>query len=170
MPFSLFPKLMLRRLSDLSPDILYKRGIRLLLLDYDNTVVPYTTDQPDEEILAWFDRMAECGIDMCVVSNSFQSRAEDFCRERGIACVSHAYKPFGKGIGLAMERFGASPQDCAFVGDQIYTDILGANVNGVMSILVESINNHNFWLKARHILELPWIHAARKRRMNHEKS
>ena len=53
----------------------------------------------------------------------------------------------------------------ALVGDQIYTDTLGANCVGVTSILVSAINNHNFWLKARHVLELPFILPAKKRRM-----
>ena len=53
----------------------------------------------------------------------------------------------------------------ALVGDQIYTDTLGANCVGVTSILVSAINNHNFWLKARHVLELPFILPAKKRRI-----
>ena len=53
----------------------------------------------------------------------------------------------------------------ALVGDQIYTDTLGANCAGVTSILVSAINNHNFWLKARHVLELPFILPAKKRRI-----
>ena len=51
------------------------------------------------------------------------------------------------------------------MGDQIYTDTLGANCAGVTSILVDAISNHNFWLKARHVLELPFILIARNRRM-----
>ena len=50
-------------------------------------------------------------------------------------------------------------------GDQIYTDTLGANGAGVKSILVKAIANHNFWLKARHVAELPFIFFARKRRI-----
>ena len=53
----------------------------------------------------------------------------------------------------------------ALVGDQIYTDTLGANCVGVTSILVSAINNHTFWLKARHVLDLPFILPATKRRI-----
>ena len=56
------------------------------------------------------------------------------------------------------------------MGDQIFTDTLGGNRAGVTTILVKAIDNHTFWLKARHVLEKPFIFAARKRRMNHEKS
>ena len=51
------------------------------------------------------------------------------------------------------------------MGDQIFTDTLGANCAGVKSVLVKAIDNHNFWLKARHVLELPFIFFARNRRM-----
>jgi len=62
------------------------------------------------------------------------------------------------------------PRACALAGDQIYTDVLGANCAGVKSILAKAIDNHNFWLKARHVLELPFIFLARKRRIRYEKS
>ena len=58
------------------------------------------------------------------------------------------------------------PDEAMMVGDQIFTDILGANRCGVRSVLVRSIHNHNFWLKARHVLEKPFIFVARKRRIS----
>jgi predicted HAD superfamily phosphohydrolase YqeG len=54
---------------------------------------------------------------------------------------------------------------CALVGDQIFTDTLGANCAGVTSILVTAIHNHNIWLKLRHVAEMPFISAAKKRRI-----
>ena len=63
------------------------------------------------------------------------------------------------------EKYGIPAAEAALVGDQIYTDTLGANNAGVTSILVKAIDNHNFWLKARHVLEKPFIFAARKRRI-----
>jgi predicted HAD superfamily phosphohydrolase YqeG len=68
-----------------------------------------------------------------------------------------------------LTRYQTPPQACALVGDQIFTDVLGANCTGVKSILVKAIDNHNFWLKARHVLEKPFIFIARKRRINYEK-
>ena len=64
-----------------------------------------------------------------------------------------------------MAQFGAAPEECALVGDQIFTDTLGANLAGIRCFLVKAIDNHNFWLKARHVLEKPFIFAARKRRL-----
>ena len=88
-----------------------------------------------------------------------------FCNKYGLDCITHAKKPFSKGIRECLRRYGSSAREAALVGDQIYTDVLGANCAGVQSILVKAIDNHNFWLKARHVLELPWIFIAGKRKM-----
>ena len=169
MRFSLLPKLITNAVTDLSSDFLNKQGIRLLMLDFDNTIVPYTTSEPTEQMAAWLKTMTESEIGVCVVSNSHKDRVKIFCKAYGIDCVTHANKPFTKGIKVCLARYQIPPQACALVGDQIFTDVLGANCAGVKSILVKAIDNHNFWLKARHVLEKPFIFIARKRRMNHEK-
>ena len=87
-----------------------------------------------------------------------------------LCCITHAAKPFTKGIRECLDMFGIPSENAAIVGDQIFTDTLGGNCAGISTILVTAIDNHNFWLKARHVLELPFIFAARKRRMNHEES
>ena len=165
MSFSLLPTMMTRSLTDLTPAFLQSQGIRLLMLDFDNTIVPYTTDIPSPDMEIWLRCMARVGVQMCVVSNSHKDRVRIFCRKYGIPCITHAKKPFSKGIRECMEEFGLEPEACALVGDQIFTDTLGANCAGVRSILVKAIDNHNFWLKARHVLEKPFIFAARKRRI-----
>ena len=166
MPFSLLPTLMTDKLTDITPELLRSRKIRLLMLDFDNTIVPYTTTIPTEEMENWLKIMNELpDIQLCIVSNSHNDRVPKFCRERNMAVITHAKKPFTKGIRECLERFGISAEEAALVGDQIYTDTLGANGAGVTSILVKAIDNHNFWLKARHVLEKPFIFAARKRRI-----
>lgn len=168
MPFSLIPDLILPALTDLTPQLLRARGIGLLLMDFDNTIVPYTTDVPTEPMQRWLREMQESGIRLCVVSNSKKPRVQVFCREYGLVCITHAKKPFQRGICAAKEQYGLPPAQMALVGDQIYTDVLGANCGGLMSILVRAIDNHNFWLKLRHVAELPFI-AIGKRRIHHEK-
>ena len=165
MPISLLPKIITASLTDLTPELLRSRNIRLLMMDFDNTIVPYTTNVPTEAMETWLREMTDCGIPVCVVSNSKRDRVKIFCEGYGIPCITHAQKPFTKGIRECLDRFGIPASQAALVGDQIYTDTLGANAAGVTSILVEAIDNHNFWLKARHVLELPFIYAARKRRL-----
>ena len=167
MPFSLLPGMLADALTDLTPEQLRQRNIRLLMLDFDNTIVPYTADIPTPEMADWLKRMNTLDdIRLCVVSNSHNDRVPKFCREYGLDCITHAKKPFSKGIQECLGKYEISGSEAALVGDQIYTDTLGANCAGVTSILVKAIHNHNFWLKARHVLELPFIFLARKRRID----
>ena len=165
MPFSPLPKLIAESLTDITPELLRSRDIRLLMLDFDNTIVPYTTCVPTEEVRRWFDLMKAQDIILCIVSNSHNDRVPKFCAENGLECITHARKPFPKGIRECLRKFQLPAAQAALVGDQIFTATLGANCAGITSILVRAIDNHNFWLKARHVLEKPFIFAARNRRM-----
>ena len=165
MPFSMLPRILTRQLTDLTPELLRSRDIQLLMLDFDNTIVPYTTDIPTEAMAAWLRQMTRSEIKICVVSNSKKDRVKIFCKAYGIDCITHAAKPSTKGIRACLTRYGIPASRAAIVGDQIYTDTLGGNLAGVTTILVQAIDNHNFWLKARHVLEKPFIYTARKRRL-----
>ena len=165
MPFPLLPKLITDELTDLTAIILKEHGIRLLMLDFDNTIVPYTTSVPTEKMDRWLREMSASDIGLCVVSNSHKDRVKIFCAQYGIDCITHANKPFTKGINECLAKYAIPASEAALVGDQIYTDTFGANNAGVMPILVRAIDNHNIWLKLRHVAELPFIFAARKRRM-----
>ena len=168
MPFSLIPKLILPSLTDVTPELLAARGVRFLMLDFDNTIVPYTTNEPTQQMAAWLRAMQASDIRLCVVSNSKRPRVVKFCRKYGLDCITHAKKPFSRGIRECLTRFSLDPAHCALVGDQIYTDVLGANCAGVQSILISAIHNHTIWLKLRHVAELPFI-AIGTWRIQHEK-
>ena len=165
MNFSLLPKIIVPALTDVTEDLLRSRGIKLLMLDFDNTIVPYTTNIPTEEMHTWLEIMKKSEVQLCVVSNSKKDRVKKFCAKYGIDCITHANKPFPKGIKECLNKYQISASECALVGDQIFTDTMGANGTGVTSILVEAIDNHNIWLKLRHVAELPFIFMARKRRI-----
>jgi len=170
MRFSLLPTVMADSVTQLTPQQLKDSGIKLLMLDFDNTIVPYTTNVPTAAMTAWLESVAASDIAVCVVSNSRKDRVKIFCEKWGIACVTNAKKPSAKGIQACVAQYGFPKESCALAGDQIYTDVLGANRAGVQSVLVKAIDNHNFWLKARHVLEKPWIFASRKRRIDYEES
>lgn len=165
MPFSFLPTLITDELTDLTPQLLKDRNIRLLMLDFDNTIVPYTTNEPTEKMDAWLRQMLAGNIRLCVVSNSKNDRVKKFCKGYHMDCITHSRKPFSKGIRQCLERYDIPPGEAALVGDQIFTDTLGANCAGAQSILVRAIDNHTIWLKLRHVAEKPFIFAARKRRL-----
>ena len=165
MSFPFFPTVITEALPDLSPEFLRERGIRLLMMDFDNTIVPYTTNIPTEKMENWLRMMVQSDIQLCVVSNSKRDRVRIFCGKYGIPVITHAKKPGTKGIRECLAKFGIDPKEAAIVGDQIFTDTLGGNRAGVSTILVRAIDNHNIWLKLRHVAELPFIFAAGKRRI-----
>ena len=165
MPFSLLPKAIFHKLTDVTPEYLRAQNRSLLMLDFDNTMLPYTSKIPTPELLRWIDGMKQAGIRLCVVSNSKKNKAKSFCEARNIACITHSKKPFRRGIRQCLARFDARPEEAALAGDQIFTDVLGANRSGTLSILVKPIHLHNIWLKLRHLAEKPFIFLARKRRI-----
>ena len=170
MSFSFLPGAIAGDVTRLTPEYLSEKGISLLMMDFDNTIVPYTTDVPTDAVLQWLEMMKGSRIRLCVVSNSHKERVKIFCARYGIDCITHAKKPFSKGIRECLARFQIVPGEAALVGDQIFTDTLGANCAGVRPILVKAIHNHNIWLKLRHVAELPFIAMAKNRRIDHEES
>ena len=106
---------MAQRVTDLSPEMLKNQGIQLLMLDFDNTLIPYTTDIPTDAVLQWLQTVQESGIQVCIVSNSKKPRVRVFCEKYGLPCVTHAKKPFSRGIRQCMERFKVPPSGCALV-------------------------------------------------------
>ena len=160
LPDHIFPKI-----TDISPEFLCQHGLTLLLTDFDNTMLPYTTDIPPQELLDWISGMKTAGITLCIVSNSRKQRVPSFSAQYSIDCITGASKPGTRGVREAMRRFGVKKSQTALVGDQIYTDVLCAKLSGVTALAVKSIHNHNIWLKLRHVLEVPFLAMAKKRRV-----
>ena len=165
MSFSFLPTIVVPSVMVLRPKILVQQGIRLLMLDFDNTIVPYTTNDPTDEMENWLTMMVNSDIGICVVSNSKRDRVVKFCNARNIPCITHSKKPFPKGIRQCREKFGFDMKQAALAGDQIYTDILGGNCAGAQSILVKPIHLHNIWLKLRHVAENPFIAMGKRNRI-----
>lgn len=165
MAFSLLPTWRALSVADVNAEFLARENIRLVMLDFDNTLVPYTTDIPSESVAAWLLTMKQTDIRLCVVSNSHNNRVPEFCKYYGIDCITGARKPFSSGIHRCLKRYGFLPQQALLIGDQIYTDTLGGNCAGVRTLLVKAIDNHTIWLKLRHVAEMPFICIAKNRRI-----
>ena len=165
MSFSFLPDIIVDSITELTPEFLKRRGIRLLMLDFDNTIVPYTTSVPTDEMSDWLKKMAQSDVEVCIVSNSHKDRVKIFCDKYGLACITGAKKPFSKGIRECLNKYSMQSERAAIAGDQIYTDTLGGNGCGITTILVKAIDNHNIWLKLRHVAEIPFICMAGKRRI-----
>ncbi len=148
---------------ELTPDLLWQHQIRLLLLDFDNTIIPYHVSEPSEAFLRWRETVEKAGVQLMIVSNSRKSRrVPDFCETWGLPYIKRAGKPGPGGIRRAMAQFDALPEETAMVGDQTFTDVLAGNLAGVTSILVKPIRFTNLFQRIRYGLEQPWILLGRR--------
>lgn len=140
MPFSPIPRGVYPSVLQIQPKELARRGIKLVLADLDNTLVPYKVPEPTPEIVAWKQALEAEGIQLFLLSNSRKpGRAQHFAQTLGIPFQGHSGKPKREGYLRAMERMGCAPEQTVMVGDQIFTDTLGANRSGVVPLLVQPI-------------------------------
>ena len=131
MPFSPIPRGVYPSVTSLDPKKLKEKGI---------TLVPYKVLEPSPEVAAWMAALKEEGIDLFLLSNSRKpGRAQKFAQQVGIPYQGHSGKPKKAGYLKAMERMGRTPQETVMVGDQIFTDTLGANRAGVTPLLIQPI-------------------------------
>lgn len=165
MSFSPLPRGVYPSVTSIDPRALARRGIRLVLADLDNTLVPYGVSEPPREIVAWKKALEENGVELFLLSNSRKpGRAQRFAEKLGIPYQGHSGKPKRAGYLRAMERMGCTPSQTVMVGDQIFTDTLGANNAGVTPLLVRPIRlagNPGRYL--RYAVETPFRALGRRR-------
>ena len=156
MSFSLVPRQMTRSIYTIDLAALQARGVKVIFADLDNTLARYSERQPAQELRAWLSGAQARGFRLFVVSNSRKStRADEFCRALGVPYIKHAGKPKRKGFDRALAQCGVDREEAVMVGDQIFTDILGANRSGIFSILVRPIANDTIFRRLRHAIEAP---------------
>ena len=156
------PDLMLDSIYDLTPDMLTDRGVRFVVLDIDNTIAPYTVHEADDAMRAWVDSLRGAGLALYVLSNNRGHRPETFSSALGLPFQKKAWKPFPKQARAVMASQGFAPEETAFIGDQIYTDVCCAKWCGAHAVLVRPIEFHRFILKFRYWLEWPFRAAGRR--------
>lgn len=139
------PRVRARRVTDLHPEFLAERGIRAVILDLDNTLVPWHGHEAAPEVLAWLADLRGAGFQLCIVSNTNRPRRlREVAEALGVACVPAGGKPRRRGFRLAMEVMGSGSTDTAVVGDQVMTDVWGGNRCGLLTVLVEPLSPVEF--------------------------
>ncbi len=136
----LYPEIYLKSVFELDEKLLKKIGANTLIFDIDNTLVPYWVKTPTKELKEYFERLKNSGITIAVLSNSREERSKVFCAENNIPYYYRAGKPGVKGMKALLKRLGAVPEKSVLAGDQIFTDVLCANLSGVHSVLVKQVS------------------------------
>lgn len=158
MPLPLpFPHLFLLDVTHITPERLRALGVSGLLLDIDGTLMQTRDAMPRQEVLDWMSALQKEGFILYILSNNkHHHRVKAFAEAVGLPWQHLAKKPGLSGFRLAAEKVGLPPEKLAMVGDQTYTDMLGARRFGCKAVLVESTDTYLWYFRPRRLLELPF--------------
>lgn len=134
-----YPKKYMDSTYEIDFEELYQKGYRGILFDIDNTLVPHDAPATRQSV-ELFERLHAMGFATCLISNNKEPRVTPFAEAMNTPYVYKAGKPSRRGYQEGMEKMGTKLPDTLFVGDQLFTDVWGANRTGIYSILVKPLN------------------------------
>lgn len=134
------PDIYLVDVHSIDLDSLKRQGIEALLIDLDNTLLPRDRDDVPDALREWAHALADQGFKVCLVSNNWHEKVSIVADELGFDLVAKAIKPLPFAFWRALRRLGVSRRHAAVVGDQLFTDMLGGNLLGMMTILVTPLS------------------------------
>lgn len=158
-----YPDFMYDSVHDIESDFFKKHNIRYVILDIDNTLVPYTVKTPTDKAIEFLKRLEAEGIKYCFLSNNNEKRVELFNREIGALFQSKAKKPLLSGLKKVMALLGAEKENTILIGDQIFTDVWTGKRAGIKSMLVKPIEDkETLFFKVKRALEKIVLDEYRK--------
>ncbi len=135
----LLPTFTVKNAKDLDKTFFENNSIKAVIFDIDNTLVCHTEMTPPQNVLDIFENLKNWGISYSIVSNNSVERVESFCKDLCVPYYAEALKPRGKYLKKVMREMGSDKSNTLLVGDQLFTDILGANLWGLKSVLVTAV-------------------------------
>lgn len=139
------PDIYKKSIYDIDYESLKKRGIKCIIFDLDNTIAPINVSVPDKEIKDLVSDLILLGFKVILMSNSNKARVEPFKEKLNIDSSYNSMKPLKKKYKKIMTIFGFKDNEIACIGDQLLTDIYGANRMGFLSVLVNPISNIDYF-------------------------
>lgn len=163
---SLYPNFEVDSAYEIDFESLYQDGIRGIIFDIDNTLVPHG-EPADERAIKLFERLKGIGFETVLLSNNKEPRVKMFNDSVHSKYIFKAGKPGAAGYEKAMELMGTAKENTVFVGDQLFTDVWGANKAGLVSYLTKPIHpKEEIQIVLKRILEkvvLFFYHRSKKR-------
>ena len=157
-----YPKEYLDSTYEIDFEKMYKQGFRGIIFDIDNTLVPHGLPA-DERAIALFQRLKAIGYKVTMLSNNKEPRVKMFCDAIDAPYIYKAGKPNPNQYKAAMNKMGTDAQNTLFVGDQVFTDVWGANRAGIYSILVKPIHpKEEIQIVLKRHLEKIVLHSYRR--------
>lgn len=127
-------------MSCLTPDVLDEHGLLGLLLDLDETLLPAGAAVPSEQVRAWAAALRGDGIGLAIVSNGTPERVASVGAALSVPAAALAGKPSRRAYRRGLEALDLPAHAVAMVGDQLFTDVLGAHLAGLRSVLVSPLS------------------------------
>lgn len=155
------PKRSAKDIYEITPEFLCEQGVKLLLMDLDNTLSPYIVDDATEELKGWIENLKRGGIEPFIFSNNKGDRPMLFAQQLGLEYVKLAKKPRQAMLQRVLADKGYTPAETAIIGDQIYTDVLCGSIGGLYTIVVKPILLHNPLHTLRYWAEFPFRLAGK---------
>ena len=141
-----------------TPEVLKSMGVTAIILDIDNTCTTHDNPKPIDGLFEWLDSMRAAGIKMMIVSNNHVPRVTPFAELLGLDFIPEGAKPLPKGYKQAAKKLGVPKSEIVTIGDQLFTDILGAKLFGIKSILVKPIElEKTRFFKIKRAAEKPFL-------------
>lgn len=142
----LYPKAYLNSVLEITPTFLEKQKLKGLLLDVDNTLIDYDKNLV-EGAIEWITDLKEKGYRFCILSNSNKlEKVQTVATTLDIPFIHLAKKPLKGGFKKAKALLGLEANEMGVVGDQIMTDVIGANRSKMYSILVKPVAEKDIWI------------------------
>ena len=139
------PTWMIDAIYHLTPEQLRKQNIKAVLTDLDNTLIAWNNPDGTQELIEWIQVMKDAGIPVIILSNNSAPRVERVAKILDLDYVPRAIKPTIIGFKKAEALLNLPKEDILMVGDQIMTDIWGANLAGIRTVLVKPIIDSDAW-------------------------
>ena len=153
----LTPDLILPSFDHLTVDLLKERDIRFLILDVDNTLIPYEENTPRPTVCAWLEELKAAGIAVSFVTNNHKPRLMTFNATLGYPAFANSAKPFRRNMKKAMRAMGADTAHTANMGDQIFTDVWAGRRMKLFTVLVPPIKDkRDLFTRFKRFLERPF--------------
>lgn len=141
-------------------------GIKCLLFDLDNTIVPVNIKKPSRKLKDFVERLKDMGFKIIIISNSSRNRLSQFKKILEVDCAASARKPSLKKYKKILSEFKYNESDVAAIGDQLVTDIYGGNKAGIFTVLVDPISKYELvWTKINRIKEKFIIRKLEKNKL-----
>lgn len=143
-----------RRIHEVDVEALRGDGVGGIIMDLDNTLVGYRLAAPDAEVAEWIATAMRSGLRVVIVTNNTTAWARQTAQDLGVPCIANARKPSLRGFAAGLQALGTSSDTTVVIGDQLFTDVLGAKRFGMKVILTEPIVAHEqWWMRLMRFLE-----------------